>query len=305
MGDKVVVLYGGWSAEREVSLMSGKGVYDALHSKGVDVTLFDPSKEPLERLAQFDKAFIMLHGRYGEDGVIQGLLELLRIPYTGCGVMASAIAMDKIMTKKIWLESGLPTAKYMEVNSLSELYHAIETLGLPLMLKAPHEGSTIGLVKITSVDQVATAYEAVSKYDDTLLAEAFISGRELTVAVIGKGKDAKALPIVEIKAPDGNYDYQNKYFSDETQYVCPAHLDEHLTQSIQDLCVKAYNALGCEGWARVDLLLDNDRAYLLEINTAPGMTAHSLVPMSAKSAGIEYADLCVLLLEMASCKVNR
>ena len=304
---KVAVLFGGRSAEREVSLMSGKGVLTALQGKGVDVHGFDPAERSLMELAaeKFDRVFIALHGRYGEDGTLQGVLEQLGIPYTGSGVMASAIGMDKVMTKRIWVNHGLPTPRFIVLDakaaSEDELKKVPVELGLPLMLKAPHEGSTIGIAKVIDHADMRSGFALCSKYDEVVLAEEFVTGRELTVPVLGSGRDARALPIVEICAPQGNYDYQHKYFSDETKYLCPAPLDEELTKRIQSLAVRAFNALGCAGWARVDFMLraaDNE-PFLLEINTSPGMTGHSLVPMSAKAAGVSYEDLCVEILRSA------
>ncbi|HJV50565.1 MAG TPA: D-alanine--D-alanine ligase [Noviherbaspirillum sp.] len=304
---KVGVLYGGRSAEREVSLMSGAGVLKALRSKGVDAHGFDPAERSIAELAaeKFDRVFIALHGRYGEDGTLQGVLEQIGIPYTGSGVMASAIGMDKVMTKRVWLNHGLPTPRFQVLDShgtsADELNKVPQQLGLPLMLKAPHEGSTIGISKVVDAADMQSGFALCAKYDEAVLAEEFVAGRELTVPVLGTGRDARALPIVEIRAPQGNYDYQNKYFSDDTKYLCPAPLDEALTARVQEIAVKAYNALGCSGWARVDFMLratDNE-PFLLEINTSPGMTGHSLVPMAAKAAGVSYEDLCVEILRSA------
>ena len=309
---KVGVLFGGRSAEREVSLMSGSGVLKALHSKGIDAHGFDPAERSLAELAaeKFDRVFIALHGRYGEDGTLQGVLEQLGIPYTGSGVMASAIAMDKVMSKRIWLNHGLPTPRFLVLDaktaSAEELRNVPDELGLPLMLKAPHEGSTIGISKVAGYSDMKEGFELCSKYDEVVLAEEFISGRELTVPVLGAGRNARALPIVEIRAPQGNYDYQNKYFSDDTQYLCPAPLDDELTKRIQSLAVRAFNAIGSSGWARIDFMLraaDNE-PFLLEINASPGMTGHSLVPMSAKAAGISYEDLCVEILRSADLELK-
>jgi D-alanine-D-alanine ligase len=303
---KVGVLYGGRSAEREVSLMSGQAVYDALLAQGVRAHLFDVGQHSLGELAaqQFDRVFVALHGRYGEDGTIQGALELLGIPYTGSGHLASALAMDKIMTKRLWQQAGLPTPDYRVIEQEEDLHALPETIGLPLILKAPNEGSTIGLCKVVEAQALVSAYEAVRQYDLTILAEKFIAGRELTVAVLGAGNTAHALPIVEIIAPGGDYDYQSKYFSDETQYVCPAKLSDALMQQISEIAVRAYQVLGCEGWARADLMLDtNLKPWLLEMNTSPGMTGHSLVPMAAKAAGLEFAQLCLQILSQARCKV--
>ena len=305
---KVGVLFGGRSAEREVSLMSGQGVLAALQAQGIDAHAFDPAERSLADLAaeQFDRVFIALHGSYGEDGTLQGALEQLGIPYTGPGVMASAIAMDKIMTKRICLSHGVPTPAFVALDvaltSLERLKEVAQTLGFPLMLKAPHEGSTIGIARVESSEDLHDGFALCARYDDVILAEQFVKGRELTVPVIGSGRAARALPVVEIRAPQGNYDYEHKYFSDDTEYLCPAPLDEALTKRIQVLAVDAFNAIGCTGWARVDFMLreSDNEPFLLEINTSPGMTSHSLVPMSALQAGTAYEDLCVEILRLAT-----
>lgn len=305
---RVGVLYGGKSAEREVSLMSGTGVHAALCSRGVDAHLFDTGERCLSELAQqgFDRVFIALHGRYGEDGTLQGALELLGIPYTGSGPMASSLAMDKIMTKRVWLEAGLPTPGYAELTSEAQVPTAAASLGLPLMMKPPHEGSTLGIVKVSETSALLDGYRHASRYDEVVLAEQFITGRELTVAILGRGAQARALPLIEIVAPGGNYDYQNKYFSDDTQYLCPAPVAPALAQHIAQLSVQAYRALGCEGWGRADVILDaQDRPWLIEMNTSPGMTGHSLVPMAAKAVGMDYPELCMHILSEARCKVGR
>lgn len=304
---KVGVLYGGRSAEREVSLMSGKGVQQALASAGVDAHLFDTGERSLADLAAqgFDRVFIALHGRYGEDGTIQGALELLGIPYTGSGPMASALAMDKTMTKRVWQQYGLPTPEFEVLDADTELRLVPDRLSLPLILKPPHEGSTVGITKVVGYSDMKEAYAAAARFDSVVLAEQFITGRELTVAVLGSGKAARALPVIEIAAPGGNYDYEHKYFSDDTQYFCPATLPAGVAETVADIAVKAYQVLGCEGWGRADFILDGDnRPWLLEINTSPGMTSHSLVPMAAKAVGISYADLCVAILSEAACKVH-
>jgi len=304
---KVGVLYGGRSAEREVSLMSGAGVHAALCGQGVNAHLFDTGQSSLAELAaqQFDRVFIALHGRYGEDGALQGALELLGIPYTGSGPMASSLAMDKVMTKRVWLEAGLPTPGYRALTDASEVAAAVAALGLPLMMKAPHEGSTLGIVKATAASELTQAYQTAAQFDEVVLAEQFVAGRELTVAILGRGKGARALPIIEIVAPQGNYDYQHKYFSDDTQYLCPAPLDQALAIEIAEIAVQAYRAVGCEGWGRADLMLDqNNRPWLLEINTSPGMTGHSLVPMAAKAIGMSYPELCMQILTGARCKIG-
>lgn len=310
---KVGVLFGGRSAEREVSLMSGTGVLAALRAKGIDAHPFDPAERSLAELAaeKFDRVFIALHGSYGEDGTLQGALEQLGIPYTGPGVMASAIAMDKVMTKRICLSHGVPTPKFAaldsESSSAEQLQAAVKEFGLPLMLKAPHEGSTIGIAKVEAADQMQAGFDLCAQYDEVVLVEEFIQGRELTVPVIGKGNSARALPIVEIRAPQGNYDYQHKYFSDATEYLCPAPFDDAFSKRVQALAVAAFNAVGCTGWSRVDFMVreSDNEPFLLEINTSPGMTSHSLVPMSAKVAGIDYEDLCVEILRLAKLELKQ
>lgn len=304
---RVGVLYGGRSAEREVSLMSGRGVCEALLSAGVDAHLFDTGKQTLVELIQagFDRVFIALHGRYGEDGTLQGALELMQLPYTGSGPLASSLAMDKIMTKKVWLQQGLPTPAFAVLAQDADLDRAIDELGLPMILKPPHEGSTLGVTKVEKKADLKAAYEQAARFDAQVLAEQFIQGRELTVPLLGKGADARALPVVEIVAPEGNYDYEHKYVSNDTVYQCPAALGTALTQEILGLAEQAYTSLGCEGWGRADFMLDaQGRPWLLEMNTSPGMTSHSLVPMGAKAAGMSYADLCVEILASASCKVQ-
>lgn len=304
---KVGVLFGGRSAERDVSIMSGTGVLAALKNRGVNAHAFDPAERSLAELAaeKFDRVFIALHGRYGEDGSLQGALEQLSIPYTGSGVMASSIAMDKIFTKKIWLNHQLPTPGYAVLKSDADLKAIPTQLGLPLIVKPPHEGSTIGITKVTSADALQAAYQLAAQFDEEVLAEEFIQGRELTVAVLGRGAGARALPLIEIVAPEGNYDYQNKYFTDDTKYLCPAPLDAALTERIQRMCEEAYRAVNCEGWARIDVLLRecDQEPFLIEINTSPGMTSHSLVPMAAKAAGMSYEDVCVEILKTARLKI--
>jgi len=310
---KVGVLFGGRSAEREISLISGNGVLQALQSKGIDAHPFDPAERTLADLAaeRFDRVFIALHGRFGEDGCLQGALELLGIPYTGSGVMASSVGMDKITTKIVWLAAGVPTPTYATIGEHAELDTALDPivaeLGLPLIVKPPLEGSTIGITKVTRAEDFRAAVELARRYDRVVLAEQFIQGREFSVPVLGSGETARALPIVEIVAPEGNYDYQNKYFTDDTKYHCPAPLDEATTKAIQAHVVNAYRALGCEGWSRIDVLLraSDNAPFLLEVNTSPGMTTHSLVPMAARAEGTSYEDLCVDILRSASLKGSR
>ena len=306
---KVGVLTGGLSAERDVSLMSGAGVLAALQSQGIDAHAFDPGQRSLAELAaeNFDRVFIALHGRYGEDGSIQGALELLGIPYTGSGVMASSVGMDKITTKILWLRENLPTPQYAVLDADSDLDAEAARLGLPLIMKPPHEGSTIGITKVSDQAGLKAAYDAAAALDDSVLAEEFVAGREFTVAVLGTGKQARALPVVEIVAPQGNYDYNNKYFTDDTKYFCPPQLDQAMQDEMQRLAVAAYRAVGCEGWGRVDVLLRarDNKPFLLEVNTSPGMTSHSLVPMAARATGLSYEELCVEILRTARLKLKK
>ncbi|NML62578.1 D-alanine--D-alanine ligase [Massilia sp. RP-1-19] len=306
---KVGVLFGGRSAEREVSLMSGTGVLEALKAKGVDAHAFDPGERSIADLAaeKFDRVFIALHGRFGEDGSLQGALEQLDIPYTGSGVMACAIGMDKVYTKMIWLMNKLPTPQYATLDANSDLSTVVAELGLPVMIKPPLEGSTIGITKVTLEPELQAAVDLAASLGDVVLAEQFVTGREFTVAVLGKGRAAKALPIVEIVAPGGNYDYQNKYFTDDTKYFCPAVIDDATSAEMQRLAVLAYNALGCEGWGRIDFMLreSDNKPFLIEANTSPGMTSHSLVPMAARALGISYEDLCVEILRSARLKMAK
>jgi D-alanine-D-alanine ligase len=301
---KIAVLFGGSSSEREVSLMSGAGVLAALTSRGLDAHAFDPAQRDLGELKKegFDRCFIALHGRHGEDGTVQGALELLGIPYTGSGVMASSVAIDKIMTKRIWRFEGLSTPDWRMVRSASETEQALAKLGSPMIVKPAREGSTIGLAKITEAGQCDAAYQLAAKHDDLVLCEQFIAGDEVTCPLIGEGDDARALPVIRIVAPGGNYDYHHKYFGNETKYIVPCGLPAGEEEAIQDLVLKAYRSLCCRGWARADVMIDaiTRKPYLLEINTSPGMTSHSLVPMSANAAGISYAQLCEDVLSTAA-----
>jgi D-alanine-D-alanine ligase len=295
---KVAVLMGGPSAEREISLISGKAVLDALKSRGVDAHGFDPAERELFDLKRerFERAFIALHGRFGEDGTVQGALEVLRIPYTGSGVMGSALAMDKWRTKLVWDASGIPTPRFAMVTPGTNWERLVELMGLPIIVKPVHEGSTLGLTKATEASQLPAAYELAARYDPLVIAEEFIEGRELTAAVLGE----QALPLVRIEAPQGNYDYQNKYFTDDTKYFCPSGIDARIEEEIRQATLKSFRVLGCRGWGRADVILRADGSYsFLELNTSPGMTGHSLVPMAAKAAGLSYPDLCVKILEDA------
>ena len=305
---KVAVLMGGRSAEREVSLMSGSGVLKALQASGVDAQAFDPAERDLGELKKegFDRCFIALHGRYGEDGTVQGALELLGVPYTGSGVMASSIAMDKTMTKRVWLAEGLPTPRYVLVKrqQLGQVQgdELVRALGLPMIIKPAREGSSIGVTKVTEVAQIAAALQQAAACDADILCEQCIVGDEVTCPVLGEGDAARALPVIRIVAPQGNYDYQNKYFTDDTQYLVPCGLPAGEEVAIQALVVKAYQVLSCRGWGRVDVMIDaaTRQPYLLEINTSPGMTGHSLVPMSARADGMSYEQLCLHLLQGAT-----
>jgi len=302
--EKVAVLMGGASAEREVSLMSGQGVLQALQSLGVNAHAFDPAERALDELKRdgFTRCFIALHGRFGEDGTVQGALELLGIPYTGPGVMASSMAIDKLMTKHIWRADSLPTPAWKKVDNAAGTRAALAELGSPMIVKPAREGSTIGLTKVTSAEQCDAAYALAAGTHDDVLCEQFIAGDEVTIAVLGSGAQARALPVIRIKAPDGNYDYQNKYFTHSTEYLVPCGLPAGEEAHIQALVLKAYKSLGCRGWARADVMIDAStrQPYLLEINTSPGMTSHSLVPMSAKAAGISYPELCLQVLQEAT-----
>ena len=293
---KVAVLMGGISAEREISLMSGNAVLEALRRQGVDAHAFDPAEHPLYELkpAGFSHAFIALHGRGGEDGTVQGALETMDIAYTGSGVMASALCLDKWRTKLVWQAAGIPTPKSVLLRSPGDLETAVATLTYPVIVKPVHEGSTIGLTKVESAAGLPHAYKLASRHDSQVLVEAFVAGQELTVGILGD----RALPVIRIEAPQGNYDYQNKYFSDETRYHCPAGLRDEVENAIRRVALSAFQVLGCHGWGRADLILPPDgRFQFLEMNTVPGMTGHSLVPMAAKVEGLDFDALVLAILE--------
>lgn len=300
---KVGVLLGGKSGERDISLMSGKGVLDALISKGVNAHAFDPGQQAITELVaqKFDRVFIALHGRYGEDGTMQGMLEQMNLPYTGSGVLASALAIDKQATKRLWSSFNLATPRFEMLNVNSDWQKIMRDLGLPIIVKPAREGSSLGLSKVTKPEDLPAAYALAAKLDRDVMAEQCIIGEELTCPIVGDGENARALPVIRIVAPDSNYDYHNKYFSDATKYLCPTGLDLALEVKVQELALSAYRALGCKGWGRADVMIDHqtNQPYLLEMNTAPGMTGHSLVPMAAKAAGVEYADLVLWLLSKA------
>jgi D-alanine-D-alanine ligase len=297
---KVAVLLGGPSSEREVSLMSGNAVLAALREKGVDAHAFDPAERDLFALQRdgFARVFIALHGRFGEDGTVQGALETMKIAYTGSGVMASALAMDKWRTKLVWLASDIPTPRYRVVTDRTDWMRVVAELGLPLIVKPAREGSTIGITKVSRVDhdELALAYAEAARHDGLVLVEEFVTGSELTASIV----NGRALPLIRIEAPQGNYDYHSKYFSNDTKYFCPAGLPEEKEQEIRAAALQAFDVIGCTGWGRLDLILRVDGTFsLLEVNTSPGMTGHSLVPIAARQAGMSFPDLCVAILRSA------
>jgi D-alanine-D-alanine ligase len=305
---RCAVLMGGEGAEREVSLMSGQGVLTALRAQGVDAHAFDPAQRDMHQLKSegFARVFIALHGRHGEDGTVQGALELLKIPYTGSGVLASAIAMDKVMTKRVWQSEGLPTPRWVWLAPQKQTREAVmqvpDELGLPLIVKPPREGSSNGVSKVLGYSQMQDAVRLCQRFDADVLCEEFIAGVELTCPVLGSGEQARALPVVRIDAPDGNYDFEHKYFSEDTGYRCPSGLPAKVEEEVQRITLAAYRVLGCRGWGRADLMqrASDGKVFLLEMNTSPGMTGHSLVPMSARAAGISYEALCLQLLASAT-----
>jgi len=282
--------------------MSGTAVLAALQKKGVDAHAFDPSEASLWTLkeAGFDRAFIALHGRGGEDGTVQAALELLSVPYTGSGVMASALSMDKWRTKMVWLANGLPTPRYHMLHAETNWAAVANELGLPMFVKPAREGSSVGATRVTRAEDLQAAWALAVKHDPLVIAEEFVAGEEITAAFITQPNGIQALPLVRIVAPGGNYDWQNKYFTDDTQYFCPSGLPESAEQAIQALVIEAAHLLGCRGWGRADLIIDSQgKPWLLEMNTSPGMTGHSLVPMSARAVGIDFETLCVTILEQA------
>jgi D-alanine-D-alanine ligase len=297
---KVAVLMGGPGSEREISLLSGNGVLAALREKGVDAHAFDPAVHSIFDLPRekFDRVFIALHGRFGEDGTVQGVLETLKIPYTGSGVMASAVAMDKWRTKLVWQAAGIPTPRYHVLSPDSDLTHVLDDLGLPLIVKPAREGSSIGVTKVKTANELPAAFTLAHKLDPLVIAEEFIAGQELTATIVGDD----ALPLIRIEAPEGKYDYANKYFTDDVRYHCPAGVRPALEDEIRNMALRAFRVLGCTGWGRADLILRPDGRYsFLEMNTSPGMTGHSLVPIAARAVGVSYADLCVRILSLAKC----
>jgi D-alanine-D-alanine ligase len=296
---------GGPSAEREISLLSGNGVLAALREKSVDAHAYDPVVQSLFDLPRekFDRVFIALHGRFGEDGTVQGVLEALKIPYTGSGVMGSAIAMDKWRTKLVWQSAGIPTPKYRLLSPDSDWVRIIDELKLPLIVKPAREGSSIGITKVRTANEMPAAFKLAYGLDPLVIAEEFIAGQELTASVVGDGTELSALPLIRIEAPEGAYDYKNKYFTDDVKYHCPSGIRADLEEDIRAMTLKAFRVLGCDGWGRADMMLAPDGRYsFLEMNTSPGMTGHSLVPMAARAVGMSYPDLCVRILQNASLK---
>jgi D-alanine-D-alanine ligase len=310
---KVAVLMGGSSAERNISFLSGNGVLAALQSQGVNAHAFDPAERDLAELKTqgFTRCFIALHGRMGEDGSVQGALELMRLPYTGSGVMASAIGIDKTMSKRVWQAENLPTPRYLwlapETRTPAHISKLPDLLGLPLMVKPPREGSSIGITKVTDATQLQAAIDLAAQFDADVLCEQFIEGEEVTCAVLGQGAQARGLPIIKIVAPEGAYDYQNKYFTDSVQYLCPSGLPEVEEREIQRITLQAYTTMGCRGWGRADLMIraSDRQPFLLEMNTSPGMTSHSLVPKAAAATGMSYEQLCLEILALASLDSTR
>jgi len=295
---RVVVLLGGRSAERDVSLKSGGRVLEALKARGVDAHGFDPQKHGLPELiaGNFNRAFIALHGRFGEDGTIQGVLEWLGIPYTGSGVLASALAMDKLRTKLLWEAVGIPTPRWTRLEATTDFSAVARTLGLPIMVKPASEGSSIGMSKVTRAEDLRLAYVHAAKYDEVIISEQFIEGTELTAGVLGN----TPLPLIRLETPRTFYDYEAKYLVDSTRYLLPSGLPEEKENDLKQLALKAFTVPGCRGWGRVDLMLDQGgNPYFLEVNTSPGMTDHSLVPMAARALGYSFEDLVLAILELA------
>lgn len=292
---RVAVLFGGTSAEREISLISGQAVLDALRSAGVDADAFDPANRPIAEVAAYDRSFIVLHGRGGEDGTLQGALELLGVPYTGSGVLASALGMDKARTKQLWLGCGLPTPAYRRLHGDTDFAAVVADLGLPLMIKPVREGSSIGMRKVETLAELPEAYAFAAQYDDEIIAERWISGREYTIVILG----GRALPVIRLQPHQshGFYDFEAKYQADDTQYLCPCGLDADDEARLQATALEAFAAVGARGWGRIDAMQDQDGCFwLLEVNTVPGMTDHSLVPMAARAAGIDFQALVLAIL---------
>ena len=291
---KVAVLMGGWSAEREVSLKSGAAVLQGLLNKGVDAQGIDVDRNIVEKLEGFDRVFNILHGRGGEDGQVQGMLDVMQLPYTGSGILGSAIAMDKLLTKQIWKSMGLPTPDYLVLADEKDCDRVVEELGLPVMIKPVLEGSSIGMSKVNNASDVKLAWQTASECKGVVIAEKFVQGKEYTAAILND----RVLPFIRLETPRDFYDYQAKYVSDDTSYVCPCGLNGAVEAELGDLMLKAFKAVHAEGWGRVDFIMDDEaNPWLIEVNTVPGMTDHSLVPMAAKQAGIGFDDLVVTILE--------
>lgn len=299
---KVAVLMGGWSAERSISLKTGEAILAALMAQGIDAEGIDADREVIRRISEqhYDRVFVALHGRGGEDGVIQGALELIGMPYTGSGVMASALCMNKLMTKRVWLGAGLPTPRYLLLEQGFDSRAIVAELGLPLIVKPALEGSSIGMSKVEGVEQLHTAFDKASPYGAHILAERWVSGGEYTVAIL----ENQALPAIRLETPRAFYDFEAKYSSSETRYHCPCGLPEKKEREIKELALKAFAVVGARGWGRVDLILDeSEQPWLIEINTVPGMTDHSLVPMAAAAAGISFKELVVCILKSSEVSV--
>lgn len=296
---KVAVLMGGTSAEREMSLQSGKSVLAALLNKGVDAYAVDAAHDAIYTLQQgdYNRVFNMLHGRGGEDGVIQGALEMIGLPYTGSGVLASALGMNKLRTKEIWKANELPTPEFLRLSRKSDIPRVVEKLGLPVMVKPAREGSSIGVAKANSADDVDRAWRDALEFDDIVIAERFVRGGEYTIGIVGRN----ALPIIRVETPSGFFDYHAKRAANPANYFCPSGLDTAREESYKNLALKAFEALGAKGWARVDMMADEQgKPWLIEINTLPGMSDQDLIPMAAKAAGIEYDDLVLSILESSA-----
>ena len=293
---KVAVLMGGLSAEREISLKSGRAVLQALLHKGIDAHELDVDQQVLKKLEQggYGRCFNILHGRGGEDGVIQGALEVVGMPYTGSGVLGSALGMDKLRTKRIWAASGLPTPEYVVLSQEEDLQRAIEQIGFPMMVKPVHEGSSIGMTKVLAAAQLGDAWRKAAAFDPEVVAERWIHGSEYTVSILGQ----QVLPMIRLETPREFYDFEAKYTEDTTRYLCPCGLPEEKERHLQQLSLQAFAAVGASGWGRVDLMLDTEeRPWFIEVNTVPGMTDHSLVPMAARVAGISFENLVWHILE--------
>lgn len=297
--ENVAVFMGGWSAEREVSLSGGQAVYEALKKQGINVTAIDVGRDICQQLREgdFSHVFNILHGRGGEDGVIQGLLDVLEIPYTGSGVLGSALAMDKSRCKQLWRGVGLPTPDFFELKTESDCDKALEALGLPLMIKPALEGSSVGISKVNSIEEMIPAWKKASDCGGVIMAEKFIQGEEYTAAILGE----KVLPMIRLETDNEFYDYQAKYVSNDTRYICPCGIDESFEAELAELMFKAFKAVMGEGWGRVDFMLDKDKQpWLIEVNMVPGMTDHSLVPMAGRQAGLTFEDLVLEILKGAS-----